>query len=183
METQAPKLTLEERIKIYNEKPKRYVKYMREGKLYEYAGYKKPLSEWASIYEINVTTLYGRIKRRGYSIKEALNAKVIKQGENISRIDKNIDELISVRKVELANYNAELQRMQSEQKKAKEMDIYALAKAEKEELNMDAVNDFFNLPYIWDPSDFQLQDADAATWHLKRVFNRMYSGKQINPKY
>ena len=54
--------------------------------------------------------------------------------------------------------------------------IYDIVLKERQQLDLKSVDEFFN-PVVSEGSDFDLQDAEAGTAHLKRVFNLMYRKK------
>ncbi len=74
-----------------------------------------------------------------------------------------------------------LQKKYSEEKE-KTIDYARNHAKEKKELNMRAVDDFFDIE-VGEGHDFDFEDAQKGTNRLKRVFTRMYEGKKLNEKY
>ena len=170
METLTPPIDLTMlRTKVYN--TKHYV-YDR--------GVKMTISEMAEKYSVQWVFVYRFVFKAKLTIEDALRTyKISTPTVSLKKTNAEIEERIHQHRIELANKNKQKEYDNMLKEKRLQEDAYKGMLKEQEALNMDVVNDYLTPKDVTidEFTDFNLVDADAATWHLKRAFNLLYKSK------
>lgn len=142
---------------------------MVEGRKYCHNGLCLTLFEWSKRVGIKECTLNYRLNVKNLEMEVALFENPAR-GVFLRRTRGDFDKMLDKRRTEL------FKEEQENDRKRQKINLIDQAREERQELNMDAVNEFFNKEVDFEPSE-DFVDTDKRINALKRSFKMLYRKK------